>query len=337
MKNKKLLVVGLAVSILLPGILGTNTYAYAEGSKEEIKRTYEFTSTDPTETHDEQFSDVISEGDSYYTLENVAYKISEGESIKEDKEVTRTIAVTGNETVEPQITEDGITYVFDTKHVTSVGSSEVVTGYTDYDYAVSVASVPQTKVLQGGVTGTLTGVAPSTTEQVDSYINITFISYDADLFDWQGIEVEKSDPNPLAGYESQLLASVGEDASTASVLSCTWNGDEYTSADGVLCRDALATIRKTVNWYRASYSGSVSGDTTYEVTYKGTKQVDTGEKYYHITATALYQKAVMETSYPKGFYVVAGIGIFLIATLMVVILFLLSRMRKESKDGSSSK
>ncbi len=337
MKNKKLLVVGLAASILLPGILGTNAYAYAEGSKEEITRNYSFTSTDPTETHDEQFSDVISEGDSYYVLKDVAYKISEGESIKEDKEVTKTLSVTGNETVEPQITEDGVTYVFDTKHVTSVGSSEIVTGYTDYDYAVSAASVPQTKVLQGGVTGTLTGVAPSTTEQVDSYINITFISYDSDLFDWQGIEVEKGDPNPLLGYESELLASVGEDDSTATVLSCTWNGDTYTSADGVLCRDALATIRKSVTRYRASYSGSVSGDTTYEISYKGTKQVDTGEKYYHITATAFYEKAVLETSYPVGFYIAAGIGIFLIASLMVVILFLLSKMRKENKDGASSK
>lgn len=337
MKNKKLLVVGLAASLLLPGILGTKAYAYADGSKEEITRTYEFTSTDPTETHPEQFSDVINEGDSYYVLGNISYKVAEGESIKEDKEVTKTITVTGNETVQPQITEDGVTYVFDTKHITNVGTSEVVTGYTDYDYAVSATSVPQTKVLQGGVTGTLTGVAPSTTEQVDSYINITFISYDADLFDWQGIEVEKADPNPLLGYESQLLASVGENDSTATVLSCTWNGDEYTSADGELCRDALATIRKSVTWYRASYSGSVSGDSTYEVSYKGTKQVDTGEKYYHITATALYEKAVMEASYPTGFYVAAGVGILLIATLMVVILFLVSKMRKENKNGCSSK
>ena len=92
-----------------------------------------------------------------------------------------------------------------------------------------------------------------------------------------------------------------------------------------------------MNWYRASYSGSVSGDTTYEVAYKGTKQVDTGEKYYHITATALYEKAVMEASYTVGFYVAVGIGIFLIATLMVVILFLLSKMRKEKEYGGSSK
>lgn len=327
-KLRRVVAYSLTAVILLSGTGKATVYA-----SDKVERTYEFTTTNKEETHTEQFTDTIREHGKNYRLNKITYKVVSEEPVMEEKEVTKTVDVTNSESAEPEITEDGITYSLDSQE-SGITDTATATGYTDYDHAVTASDIPQTKTLSYNgktVTGKLVGIMPLSNEWVNSYINITFYSYDAEVFDWNGIEVRKGDSNPLAGYEKELLASVGESSSTCRLLGCSWSGEPYTNNDGTICRDAVATIQKQVTYYRANYSATVNEE-VYRAVYKGTKKEESGKTNYKILATAVYEEE--SSNIPAGFYIAAGIGILLIAGLLVAVLFLLTKQKKEKEENN---
>lgn len=60
------------------------------------------------------------------------------------------------------------------------------------------------------VTCRLTGIeAIADPSWEDTYIDIVFQEYDAFVFQWESVTVSKDTQTPLAGYEEQLIRSVG--------------------------------------------------------------------------------------------------------------------------------
>ena len=98
---------------------------------------------------------------------------------------------------------------------------------------------------------------------------ITFQEYDASVYEWNGNLLPRNDEvPPLAGYESQLLESVGA-AEGSQVTGLSWVGEPY-EAEGVLYRDAVATVQQVVTLYRADYHGQIHEAEQKGVVYRNT-------------------------------------------------------------------
>lgn len=323
-------------------------------ASETVSRSYRFTTQDKQEKHDEEFEQQITEDGKLYELEDIHYEIQSKKPVMMEKEVEKVVetdymSVDTEYHPEPQITEDGIVYeVKETSAMPEEAYTQAVTGYTDYSYPVTADNVPKTKdvTVQDSRTGEEVSVSCSLTsvERLadgvweNSHINITFISYDAEVFIWQGLNVSADENQPLKGYEAELLESVGADATTTTIKDIAWAGDPYYDASGVLCRDAIAYTQKYVNYYRANYAGTYQDlpGVRYRVVYKGTEQVASDTDYiYEIEAVASYNR--VKEKVPVAVYIMTGVGILLFAVLVVLILYIFAKKKKEGTTNSTLK
>lgn len=322
-----------------------------KGTRDTITKEVLFSSEDKKASKKEAFQETIKENGKTYRLKSVEYKQLDRSPVTKEKEISREVKSDpipeGQEYEPPETLEDGgVTYKLDKveKKEQETGDTETqtVTGYTDFDRAVTRGDVPATKqvTVKNNRTGEdmtvtcdlkdVTAITNASWE--DTHIDIQFISYDASIFHWNGITVTKDTAMPLAGYESQLLASVGADSSNYRILRTYWTGEPYTDADGIVCRDARADAQRLVNYYRANYAATVPLEGTkaaiYTATYKGTEKITDDSQYvYTIKATGTYQ--VQDTNYVP--YVLAGVGIALLLLLTVLILMLLMKKKKEKE------
>lgn len=340
--------------LVLSVFVSANTLSLqaASQSGKTIKKEIQFSSDRPEEIEATKFEETISENGKTYRLKDIQQEIVDKTPVKAEKEVEKTVdseAITQGETFNPKetITEEDVTYTLDRieekERKTTGGQTQKVTGYTDYDHAVGKTDVPSTKKVtvkdnQTGenktVTCSLTDVTPLSNQAwEDTHIDITFISYDSNIFRWNDVTVNKSDSAPLSGYETQLLQSVGADTSNYRVNRTYWVGEAYTNRDGVLCRNARADVQRKVQYYRANYVGEIKHpeevSTVYTAFYKGTQFTESTEDYvYVIKATATYEQEDNNTMK----YVVATVGTLLFLALVVWILFILRKRRNKEKE-----
>lgn len=347
----------LLVFTLAGGLLFSEISVEAAESKistgDKIIKELLFSTEDAGESKDDEFQEIIKENGKTYRLQKVSYELVDKAPLEIDQDTEKVVESNpipeGEEYNAPEtIEEEGVTYtlvsVEKEENVTAEEETQTVSGYTDYDRAVTASDVPATK--QVTVKNQRTGENMTVTCNLkniealtdsaweDTFIDITFISYDASIFHWNGVTVTKGTASPLAGYESELLSSVGADNSNYRVLNTYWTGEPYTDSDGVLCRNARADVQRKVNYYRVNYSAAVTlkeeKGTVYKATYKGTETVaDKDRNLFTIKATATYK--LQQNQYMP--YVLAGIGIALLLLLITLILFLLRRKRKEEKEN----
>lgn len=214
-----------------------------------------------------------------------------------------------------------------------------VTAYDDYDHVVTTADVPATKDTvitneatreQETVTCNLTGIAPAGITTVDTVMTITISNYDAAYYEWNGNYIARNDQTPpIAGYEDQLLAQAGATAGSV-ITGCSYSGDPYT-VDGVVYRDATATVQQQVQMYRANYEGTVLVQDPNA----------TGQAYYSapdpdgaveltVTATAVYE----EVDVPIYNYIVTAVIVIGMLALIFFLLYLIAkRKRKKEKKA----
>lgn len=301
------------------------------------------------EKKSDAFKKVIKENGKRYILENVSYDIVDKNPYEIEQKSEKQVdsqPITDGSNYKPKETfeENGVLYTLDhieqEEKIVAEQYEQKVTGYTDYQKEVSKDSVPQTKNItvknnQTGenqtVTCNLTDVNKiSSSAWEDTYIDIVFESYDAYVFNWNGIKVSKNDSNPLAGYESQLLSSVGANTQEYRVLKTYWIGNAYTNNSGVLCRNARADVQRKANYYRANYSGTIQQPEIKGIIYKSfyngvAKVVDKNKFVYTIKATATYKESNMMQ------YILAGVGITILIVLLVLFLFFLSKKNKKEE------
>lgn len=284
------------------------------------------------------YDEKIIEDNTFYKLKKVEYEVIDKSQVIVDKSVLSDLMLDTDE-YDPseKITEDGLIYkLVDVKQIESETLDQEVSGFDDYEKKISETDVPQTKTLkvedlrtgeEMEVECPLSGieVLDGGTLIKDS-IDVTFEGYSLGVFEWNGNYVRSDDEYPLKGYEKDLLKSVGLSPSIYSVSSITWKGEPYTDENGVDCRDAVAEIQHYGYLYRANYSSHIKY-VKYEASYENAENDNFN---YVIKATAVYEKVVPVTQ--AVFY--AGIGILIFCILLVLIMYLVSRNKKE--DGKSS-
>lgn len=304
-----------------------------------IEKVVVYTTRDKDETF--EFPEEITKEGKLYKLTDAGYEItncvpeqSESKVLYTDVEV-----ITDGSVYSPEetIEIDGVTYQLQSVSKL-IHSEQTVTSYSDYLGKQTMESVPQKKIVTAvnEVSGESQEVECSLMdvtqlsdgEWIPGEINITFLAYDAYEFQWEGITIKNDGTeNPLKGYESELLQSAGLSVDDCRVDSITWDGEAYTDADGIICRKATADIEQYVNYYRASYSGTISS-VQYEASYIGTVITESEEDaLYEIRATAEYEYTV-----PVVKIIVTGVIVAVAAALAVLVLYVLSKDRKK-KEG----
>lgn len=334
MKNKHLQK-GLIFSFLLTFMLSSPLQVLA--AEEAITKELTITAKneqDYKKQAEEAFAMEIEEGGQKYERTEIRYEITETEYLDKKEKVV--------ETAEPEetIMEGKLEYtLIDFKEPEKI--EQTVTAYDDYDHLVTEADVPATKEVtatndvtgeQEVVTCTLTGVSPAGTTTVDNVMTITFSNYDSAYYEWNGNYIAHNDQTPpLAGYEDQLLAQAG--AAAGSVITgYSYSGEPYT-VDGIVYRDATATVRQQVPLYRAYYEGFLTAqdpDASGTATYSGPDP--DGRVELTVKAVASY---IPITSYMP--YIVTAAGIFLLLLLIVLIIYLFTKKKKEKGAINSTK
>lgn len=336
-KGKKVRGMKLHILILFTVVsaLAFSDDTYAADST--IVKENQYTTNSSDDLHAD-YDEKIIENNNFYKLKNVQYEVLDKSQVIIDRSVVSDLMLETDEYDPPEeIKEDGLIYrLVDVKQIDSETLDQEVSGFDDYEKKISEEDVPQTKTLkiedlrtgeEMEVECPLSGieVLDGGTLIQDS-IDITFEDYSVGVFEWNGTYVRSDDEYPLKGYEKDLLKSVGLSPSIYSVRSITWSGEPYTDENGVDCRDAVAEIQHYGYLYRANYSSHIKY-VKYEASYENAENDNFN---YVIKATAVYEKVVPVTQ--AVFY--AGIGILIFCILLVLIMYLVSRRKKEDEKSS---
>lgn len=336
-KGKKVRGMKLHILILFTVVsaLAFSDDTYAADST--IVKENQYTTNSSDDLHAD-YDEKIIENNNFYKQKNVQYEVLDKSQVIIDRSVVSDLMLETDEYDPPEeIKEDGLIYrLVDVKQIDSETLDQEVSGFDDYEKKISEEDVPQTKTLkiedlrtgeEMEVECPLSGieVLDGGTLIQDS-IDITFEDYSLGVFEWNGTYVRSDDEYPLKGYEKDLLKSVGLSPSIYSVRSITWSGEPYTDENGVNCRDAVAEIQHYGYLYRANYSSHIKY-VKYEASYENAENDNFN---YVIKATAVYEKVVPVTQ--AVFY--AGIGILIFCILLVLIMYLVSRRKKEDEKSS---
>lgn len=286
------------------------------------------------------FAEQIEENGKKYSLKDTSFEIVETNYLEKIKKQMET-----EEPPKEQITEDGDVYqlVNSTKEekVIQEATEQNVLSYIESDRPLTLESVApyQDVAVRNHLTGNsemvrckVTEIVPAGMQVVTNQMTITFQEYDAAYYEWNGQYIPKNDTAPaLNGYETQLLASVGA-SEGSQVVGINWTGEPYVSADGVLCRDASATVEQKVQRYRANYEGVITTKAQMKELYKSTYETPDkkGRAEYTVLATGIYER---EPSILP--YIFTGAGILLLLGALVGSLFVIAKKRKEKKHGST--
>lgn len=346
-RKKYRVILSVLLSMLIFSASSINSKA-AEGTSVTRERTFRISSTD-TETLEEKAAfdtEIVVDG-SKYTLKDIVYETLSETYLDKKEKVVKSDPMDADISFVPEqsITENGVEYLLvktEKKELVSrEASTQYVSAFDEYQYAISVYDVPATKTVN--VLNEATGqyedveckfqdITSAGTTSVTTYLMINYEKYDSSWYEWEGYVIPRNDDVPaLFGYEDQLLACAGTSASAGSrVTELAWSGDPYLNGEGVLCRDAVASIVQPVSIYRANYQGIIRTEeeknVIYESTYEGADP--TGSVEYEVKAIAEYQK---KQSYTKVVLCLTGIGIVVLAGGITVLLLKLSKKQKEGK------
>ena len=290
-----------------------------------------------------------------YQLQNVSYETVSKNPVKVKEKVTlikKTKPMKKSESFEAdkKITKDGVTY-----KLTGVGKKEkkskkkwkqTVAAYSEFDSLsdANKASSQKTVTVTDKKTGKMVAVPCMKTSTRKtaatwdySHIDRLFSGYDAETFIWQDLKVKKNTQEPLKGYETALIESVGGNPDKYKVQKIAWNGKSY-KKNGTIYRKARATVRKKIPHYRVDYSGSITHteepDYVYSCTYAGVKETDSKDISYVVAAKANYQlEQTKETKKAPVLFIT--LAVVLVLAAVVGILFILVKKRKTKEGGDS--
>lgn len=288
---------------------------------------------DYKEQAEEAFALKLNEDGRVYERTEIRYEVISKEYVnKKEKEVVL------KEEPQKAYKEDGVTYTLEKsdreEQIVQEAAEQTVTAYDDYDTYVTAADVPATKTVtatnevtgeQESVTCGFTGITSAGTRTVENVMTITFSNYDAAYYEWNGNYIARNDQTPpLAGYESQLLAQAGA-TSGSEITGYYYTGNPYT-VDGVVYRDAAATVRQEVQIYRANYVGSIAMPEEKETVYTAIYSTPDTEGKVELTVKAVADYVEKQSILT---YIFAGVGVLIFVGLIIVILIVLSKKQKE--------
>lgn len=345
LKSKVTLLFLLAVMFLLP-----DKIVRAADVPDRVQKEMEYETTDPEDKKVSYFPERFEQDGVVYVRDHVNYRTVKETPVKEKKSVfvtKKSGVIRDAEQYAPQkiLKENGLTYQLvqtsKKKKTLEKGYLQKVTGYSEYDTRQSAQNAAMSKKVKTKNPRTGETIYVSCKKKgnvkrtadiwVNTYIDIVFVSYDAEHFIWNGVLVKKNTEEPLKGYHKELLQSVGGSSRNYKIQRISWMGDSYQNKKGVLCRKAKAYVRKKMPHYRVNYSGTrtvkaVKG-TVYTSLYAGEEETYTDKINYTVLATATYQ--AQKNSIP-----VVTITLGIIAAILVVvgILFFLFPAKRKKRQ-----
>ena len=344
-KNKKLRLKKSIFFFLLIFTVSMDRNTVVFARIQETTEIAEYTTENKEEKY-EGFANSIKKDGHVYNLTDIKYEMVKKTPIKEEKVITKNVEsgyINKRKEYKPEETliDNGIE--FHLEDCTVLDGSEYRKTYTKtFDYLESDTDIPDNKVISvtdesGEEVEINAGLSDTERlpegEWLDTDINITFDHYDSGVFNWQGLTIYDSG-NPLEGYETELLQSVGADTNTYRIVSTDWNGDAY-EVNGILYRNALAKAQYFVNYVRATYTGTLDY-VKYQSTYIGKTEVDSTSDFKYTTkATAIYTMDNALTI--QQIVVLASIGVLILILLIILILFVLSKRKKDNKKENDEK
>jgi hypothetical protein len=344
MKNKTTIFSFLLILSVMAAPFGVSA-----SNEQVMKKEYTYESKDKDEKQDAHFKNKLNENGKEWELATINYEIVSDKVITKEETVTKEIKskeIKKDEEYVPEeaINEDGVEYSLkttDKKEVEIVSEyKQTVKGYEDYSDKSNADNAPDKKEIEA--TNKKTGKVvkcncdKTTTEILykagwqDASIDITFISYDSNIFEWNGVQIEKNVKEPLKGYEDVLLRSIGADSDRYRIKDIYWKGKAYKNKAGILCRDCVADVSRNIDYYRVNYQGEIivpaEKGYVYTSTYEAVQSVPTGEHEYQIKAIAIYKEVIKDEN---NFPIVGGIvALALAIALAVGIIFIIKKKRK---------
>ncbi len=155
--------------------------------------------------------------------------------------------------------------------------------------------------------------------------------YDASFYKLNGRYVPYNEEKPaLTGYESDILTVLNLPQASYRITDFLWNGAVYVK-DGILYRNATAIGQRYVAEYTSYYSDTVTlpdaPGYNAVLTYAADVTADTNETEYTINATAVYEKNIGLS--PTQIITISVVGVFLLIAIIIGILFILSKHKKQ--------
>lgn len=340
-KNKKF----VSFFLVAAALLYASTPVLA-ASKDSFSKTINFKAENEQENIPDFDKEIIRDGQKY-TLSGVSVRTLKKTPQEEvqylTKEVEKVVGAQEEYAPPDELQDNDILYSLShvvQEPISTPGEGQLVTGFVDYQYPIQQSDVPKTKAIS--TTDPATGETIQVTAELKNlvqqgggwkpnYIDIKFYNMDADYFEWNGIQIEGNQEQPLQGYEQELLASVGADRNTSRVIRTYWTSDVYTDENGETCRNARADIEQYVNYYRANYEKRLDkNEVRYVADYRAEQTVESQTSFiYERAATAKYEKD--DNKIVK--YIMAGAGILIFVAIVVAILYVIAKKKRNRRKN----
>lgn len=302
-------------------IFGSTSTAFAKETN-EVTKTYTF--------HPESKSNLkydvpqkIDKDGKEYKLKDVKHKIND----KKSKEVTKSVTSISKEKYPKTLTDTvsgrEVTLVAETpqwKEVNAEGLIKTIEYKNESDIPQTIKdSKPSSDGSQIEITMQLTGTeALSKTEEFSAPAKFYSPYPDSTQYMFNGKIVELSGNSPEWGdYKADVKEYLGLNGNTYQISSGRWTSQPVKQGDQYV-RTASFTGTKQVPFYRATYKETA--DTTRQYT------ADITYSYITAEAVAVYEP-VDNTSIGKIIAIGAGVIVFVI--LVIALIYLLSKKRKE--------
>lgn len=314
-KSRKLV---LLLCVLL--IFGSTSTAFAKETN-EITKTYTFYPESKSNLKYDVPQKINKDGKEY-ELKDVKYRIND----KKSKEVTKSVTSTSKKypkTLKDTVSGTEVTLVAETpqwKEVNAEGLIKTIEYKNESDIPRTIKdSKPSSDGTQIEITMQLAGTeALSRTEEFSAPAKFYSPYPDSTQYMFNGKIVELSGNSPEWGdYKADVKAYLGLNGNTYQISSGRWTSQPVKQGDQYV-RTASFTGTKQVPFYRATYKETA--DTTRQYT------ADITYSYITAEAVAVYEP-VDNTSIGKIIAIGAGVIVFVI--LVIALIYLLSKKRKE--------
>lgn len=314
-KSRKLV---LLLCVLL--IFGSTSTAFAK-EENEITKTYTFYPESKSNLKYDVPEKIDKDGKEY-ELKDVKYRIND----KKSKEVTKSVTSTSKKypkTLKDTVSGTEVTLVAETpqwKEVNAEGLIKTIEYKNESDIPQTIKdSKPSSDGTQIEITMQLAGTeALSRTEEFSAPAKFYSPYPDSTQYMFNGKIVELSVNSPEWGdYKADVKEYLGLNGNTYQISSGSWTSQPVKQGDQYV-RTASFTGTKQVPFYRATYKETA--DTTRQYT------ADITYSYITAEAVAVYEP-VDNTSIGKIIAIGAGVIVFVI--LVIALIYLLSKKRKE--------
>lgn len=347
---KKIIPAILSISILFVGsipVLAAESSVKIDNNDVIVEEVF----TSKTSDFNYQFEETIEQDGQKYKLKGVNYEMVGVEDLVQRQSVTHNVdyhdlysqELTPEDTL--SFTQNGQNIEVKLKDVTYSDTvirnrTADLTAYTDFDYQTVTPRPAATKTItyydeasKQNLTRTLEFKELKLTDgwawRADLTIPITFAFYDSEYYVLGNKYIPYNDEKPaLSGYETDLLNELKLDTEKYRITSVEWDGEKYQAGD-ITYRKAIAHGDRYTANYVAYYESTVNlpdaAGYNAVAKYEGQATALSGEKEYTVLATAVY------TPDNTAVFVIAGVvgGLCIIVLLVIAILYVLSKKRKE--------